>query len=723
MHPSANHPRRIKTPTVLQMEAAECGAAALRSVLGYFGKWVPMPELRKVVGVNRNGSTALGIAKAAKQYGLLIDAQRCEAEALRETAFPSILFWRNNHFVILEGFKKDTAYINDPALGPVQIPFDDFKRSFSNIAITFSPGADFVKEGKSSNFLDILISNIKPVRKSFYFLMIVGFLIALCSLYQPAFSMYFFDNILTKFYFGSAKPFLIGMAAIILLLTGLNFLSLWISLRLYLKLSISSTSRFFWHLLYLPYNFYQQRYGAEVASRLSLNDTVASLLTKQVTPQIINVLMIFIFALVMLAIAPLIAFFSILSAVGIFLLMRVIYRKRQDAYTYYQNDFRIYSAHGIETLMGIETIKVAGAEGKNVSQLISYFTRAINSYQKLLSADVILAVVPSLLSGITTVLILSFGAWRIIEGTLTLGLLVALQFVVRSFFRPMVDLANLNQTLQVFRVDLDRVNDIYENPIDDRLLQNKSNELSHPKLVGFVEMQDVTFGYSPVNPPILSNIYFSLSPGKSVALVGATGSGKSTVANLIAGLYEPWQGQILFDGKPRSEYSPEVLSNSIGYAEQHPTLFKDTIKNNITMRDPLISEESVIAAAKDACIHDVIVNRKGGYNFPLEAGGLNLSGGQRQRLELARLLVRNPSILVLDEATSALDTNTEAEIVKNIRRRGCAVLVIAHRFSTIKNCDEILFMSQSRIVQKGMHYELKEIAGQYRNLLELEKFF
>lgn len=721
--PPSNNPKRIKTPTVLQFEATECGAAALRSVLGYFGKWVPMPELRVVVGVNRNGSTALGIAKAAKVYGLEVGAKRCKAEELKETAVPSILFWKKNHFVVLEGFKGDTAYINDPALGPMQLAYADFERSFSNVVITFTPSDEFVKAGKPSNFLDLLLQTIQSVKSSFYFLLIAGFFIALCSLYRPAFLMYFFDNILTKLYLESKTPFLIGMGSMTLLLAALTFLSLWVSLRLYLKLSLSSTSRFFWHLLYLPYNYYQQRFGAEVASRLSLNDTVASQLTHQVTPQIINVLMIFIFAVVMLSIDPLIAFVSIISALGILLLMRMIYRKRQDAYTYYQNDLRIYSAHGIETLWGIETIKVAGVEDKNVSLLTSYFTKAINSYQRLLSADVILSVVPTLLSGITSVLILTLGAWRIIGGTLTLGLLVALQALTRSFFRPMIDLAKLNQTLQEFRVDLDRINDVYENPIDEKLLLHPPNEISQTKLLGFVEMQDVTFGYSPVNPPLLSNIYLSLSPGKSVALVGATGSGKSTIANLLVGLYQPWEGKILFDGKPRSDYTPEVLTNSIAYVEQNPILFKDTIKNNITMRDPLISEEEIIAAAKDACIHDVIVSRKGGYNLMLEAGGLNLSGGQRQRLELARLLVRNPSILILDEATSALDSNNEAEIVRNIRRRGCAMLVIAHRFSTIQNCDEILFMSEGKIVQKGMHYELKEIIGQYRDLLELEKLF
>lgn len=723
MQPSNNFPKRIKTPTVLQIEATECGAACLRTVLGYFGRWVPMPELRTAVGVNRNGSTALGIAKAAKQFGLLVEAQKCDAETLKQTGVPSILFWRNNHFVVLEGFKTDKVFINDPAMGPQQLSFEDFKRAFSNVAITFAPGNDFVKGGKQSKFLDMLLASIQPIRKSFYFLIIIGFLISLSSLYLPAFLMYFFDNILARHYLEFTKPFVLGFGAMALLLAAMTSLKLWVSLRLYLKLSISSTSRFFWHLLYLPYNYYQQRFGAEVASRLGLNDLVASQLTHHVTPQIINVLMIFIFALVMLVIAPLIAFVSLLSALGILILMRAIYRKREDAISYYQNDLKIFAAHGIETLLGIETIKVSGTEDKNVSLLTSYFTKAINSYQKLLSADVILAVVPTLLSAVTSVLILSLGAWRIIEGTLTLGLLVALQTLMRSFFRPMTDLANLNQTLQDFRVNLDRINDVYENPIDERLLTETSKESAQAKLLGFIEVRNLTFGYSPASPPILLDIYLSLSPGKSVALVGGTGSGKSTVAKLLVGLYEPWNGKILFDGKPRSHYSADILANSIAYVEQNPLLFKDTIKNNITMYDPLISEQDIIAAAKDACIHDVIMNRKGGYNLVLETGGLNLSGGQRQRLELARLLVRNPSILILDEATSALDSTTEAEIVRNIRRRGCAILVIAHRFSTIQNCDEILFLSQGKVVQKGMHYELKEIVGQYRNLLELEKLF
>lgn len=716
--------RRIKTPTVLQIEATECGAAALSIVLGYFGKWIPMPELRTTVGVSRSGSTALGIAKAADTYGLKVEGKKYSAEELKDISLPAILFWRQGHFVVLEGFKGNTAYINDPALGRMPLPFQELKNSYSNVALTFTPKLDFVKSGKPSNFLDLLFESIKSGRTSFYFLIFSGFLLALCSLYKPAFSMYFFDNIITKHYLEYVTVFLVGMGGMIILLSLIMFLGLTITLRLYLKLSIASTSRFFWHLLYLPYSYYQQRFGAEVASRLPLNETVAFHLSNQVVPQIINIMMISIFAVIIFVIAPSIAFVSLLSTLGLLLFMRTIYRQRQDAFTYYQNNLRVYISQSIETLRGIETIKVAGAEDRHVSLLTSYFTKATNSYQKLLSADVMLAVVPSLLASATAVLILSLGAWRILEGTLTLGLLVALQGVSQSFFRPVMNLSKLNQTLQEFRVQLDRINDVYENPIDKTLSQHHvPSTSSKNKLMGFVEMQDVTFGYIPNAPPNLANIHLSLSPGKSVALVGGTGSGKSTIASLLVGLYQPWQGEILFDGLPRSAYSPEVLSNSIGYSEQYPTLFKDTIKNNITLRDPLITEEEIIAAAKDACIHDVIVNRKGGYNFLLEAGGLNLSGGQRQRLELARLLVRNPSILILDEATSSLDSKTEAEIVKNIRRRGCAVLVIAHRFSTIKNCDEILFISGSRIVQKGMHYELKEIVGQYRDLLELERLF
>jgi len=722
MSPSPNQ-KPINTPTVLQMQATECGAATLRSVLGYFGRWVPLTELRKEVGVTRNGATGLGIARAAELHGLEVDAVECPAEELKNYTAPGILFWKKNHFVVLEGFKKNQVFINDPAIGRIQIPFQEFKDSFSNIAIFFSPGENFTKSGKETNFLKLILNSIKEVRKSFYFLCILGFLIALCTLYLPAFLMYFFDNILSKIYLEPAKPFLIGMGAMIILHITLVYFNLWTLLRQYLKLSISSASEFFWHLLYLPYSYYQERFGAEVASRLPLNDIVANELTNSLTPQIINILMIVIFAAVIMAISPFIACICLLSAVGILGILRSLYRQRRDAYLYYQNEQMIYASHAIETLLGIETIKVAGAEGKNVSLLMSYYTKAINSYQKLLAADVILAIVPGLLSGLTSVLILSLGAWRIIEGTLTLGLLVALQALMHSFFKPMIDLAKLNQILQEFRVQLDRIYDVYENPIDKRLLPAPSNAKPPTKLTGFIELQNVTFGYSPLSAPTLSNIYLSLSPGKSVAIVGSTGSGKSTIANLLVGFYEPWEGQILFDGKPRSAYTQEVLTRSIGYVEQNPFLFKDTIKNNLTMRDPSISEENMIAAAKDACIHDVIVDRKGGYNFMLETGGLNLSGGQRQRLELARLLVRNPSILILDEATSALDTNTEAEIVRNIRRRGCAVLMIAHRFSTIKNCDEIVFMSNSRIVQKGMHYELKEIVGQYRDLLELEKLF
>lgn len=725
--PKSPYYNRAKTPTIIQMEAVECGAAALAIILGYYGKFVPLEELRVTCGVSRDGANALSILKAANVYGLDCEGYSLELEELYDMPLPMIAFWNFEHFVVIEGFSRDHVYINDPAVGPVRITYDALDQAFTGLALVLEPNTNFSKSGKPPSTFKLLCKRVKEVKIPFFFAFLTGLCLVLPKLSLAAFTRIFIDDILIGHIFSWKNWFLICMAVVTILTFIFSFIQHYVLGRLFIKLSINYSSKFLWHIIRLPLRFYYQRYSGEIANRMYLNDEVARTMTTQLAAMVIDAIVVVIYGITMFYYDVLIASIGITMMVCNLLFMQYLYRSRMDAYAYFQQINGKSVAVMIESLKNFETIKSTSTEHRLFSRLMGFTTKSINALQTLGSRDVLSGVVFPFIELMTTIIVLGLGAWRVMEGYLTIGMLMALNILMQSFMDPVVRLVNFSQSTQLLQIDIARLDDVMKNQLDENMLQEEKNEkladphlLSLPKLRGDVELRHLTFGFNPLSDPVVSDINLNVSAGSYVAFVGPSGSGKSTIAKLLVGLVTPWEGEILFDHIPREQLPRHLLTNSIALIEQEPSIFSDTVKKNISFFEPFAEQEEIIQAAKDACIHDEIMLRKNGYDLMLDWGGSNLSGGQRQRISIAQALVKQPTVLILDEATSALDSETEEQIYKNIRRRGCTCIIIAHRMSTIINSDLILVIDKGKVVQSGTHKELIALPGLYKTLIEAE---
>jgi len=714
--------KRVKTPTMLQMEAVECGAAALASILGHFGRIVPLEELRSACGVSRDGSKASNILRAARRYGLVASGLKKESvEELYEIELPAIIFWNFNHFVVLEGFGKSCVYLNDPAQGPLAVSYEVFDRAFTGVLLLFKPGPDFTKGGSLTAPWNSLRQRLKGNETALTYVVLVSLFLVLPALVVPTLSKVFVDHFLVAKARDFLMPLLLGLLFAGFMRGGLTWLQQHYLLRLETKLALSGSSHFFWHVLRLPVVFFSQRFSGEIGARVGLNDQLAQILSGQLASTALNMVTLVFLALVMAQYSYVLTLLSV-SIVGLNLLaLNLIARRRKDSNHRLMQEQSKLTGTTVAGLQMIETLKATGGESDFFSRWSGYHAKTLNAQQQLGASSYFLNCVPSLLGAINQATILGFGGWLVMNGRMTLGSLVAFQSLASSFVEPVNNLMAFGSTLQTVDGSLRRLDDVLRNPLDPQAEFHATPETSGNrlfKLDGHLELRSVSFGYNPLEAPLLKNFSLSLKPGQRIALVGSTGCGKSTISKLVGGIYQPWEGQILFDGKIRTDYSRGVFANSAAMVDQEIFLFEGTIRENLVLWDVTVPEFNVMQAAKDACIHDEIVARLDGYDSAVEEGGRNFSGGQRQRLELARALVNNPSILILDEATSALDSLTEQTIDSNLRRRGCTCLVIAHRLSTIRDCDEIIVLERGKVVERGTHEELSALQGHYSTLLK-----
>ncbi|MBF0402867.1 MAG: NHLP family bacteriocin export ABC transporter peptidase/permease/ATPase subunit [Nitrospirae bacterium] len=701
------------------MEAVECGAAALAMILGYYGLFVPLEKLRMECGVSRDGSKASNVLIAARKYGLVAKGFKMELEGVYEAHLPAIVFWNFNHFVVLEGFKKGTVYINDPGSGPRRLTLEEFDGSFTGVILIFEKGPDFKPGGEKSSMARSLTRRLKGSEAALLYVVITSLFLVVPGIIIPIFSKVFVDDILVNGMKKWIYPLLWGMAATALI----NFLLTWIQqyylAKLETKFAVTSSSKFLWHVLRLPIVFFTQRYAGDISNRVSINDRIATLLSGTLATNMINLMMILFYAVVMFFYDIVLTLIAIGIALVNFLFLKYISRSRTDVNKKLQQDKGKLLGAAMDGLQTIETLKATGAESDFFSRWAGYQAKAITSQQTLGISSQRLNVVPVLLTSINNAVILTVGGLRVIEGSLSVGMLVAFQSLMTSFITPINQIVALGSTIQETEADINRLDDVLKYEIDSVYNETPGGgEIDKAKLQGYVELKDVSFGYSRLDPPLIENFSLTLAPGSRVALVGGSGSGKSTVGKLISGLYEPWGGEILFDHTPVRQINRITMSNSLSAVDQDIFLFNDTIKNNITLWDSTIRDDDVVNASKDACIHDDIAARDGGYDSVLEEGGLNFSGGQRQRLEIARALVLNPTIVILDEATSALDPRTEMIVDENLRRRGCTCVIVAHRLSTIRDCEEIIVLEKGKIVQRGTHDELINAEGLYSELIK-----
>ena len=711
-----------KVPVIMQMEALECGAACLAMVAAYYGKWVPLEQVRRDCGVSRDGSNARNVLVAARSYGFAAKGYRYEPDSLRtDGQFPCIIHWNMEHFVVLNGFTKDKAVLNDPARGLVSVSMEEFDRSFTGICLILEPGADFTPGGKPKSVLEFARHRLKGAGPAIAFVVLCTIIGSLLGIIQPAFSRIFYDRLLTGQNPEWFMPFLAALIVFSCLQVFIAGVQMLYSNRINARFAVVGSTSFLWKVLHLPMDFFSQRLAGDIQARQSSNAGVANALVNTFAPLSLQIIMMVFYFVVMVRYSWQLTLLGLVSIAVNMAMARVISQKRINLSRVQMRDGGKLSSATVSGIEMIETIKASGAENGFFGRWAGYQASVNTQQMRSARMEQILGLIPSVISVVCSSAITIAGAWLTMNGQFTVGMIAQFQGFLSSFSGPIGSLISAGQSLMEMRTEMERIEDVMQYP-DDPAFHTAPDEAegSFEKLSGMVELKNVTFGYSRLAQPLIRDFNLTLKPGSRVALVGASGCGKSTVAKLISGLYQPWSGEILFDGQPMGSISREKLTGSLAVVDQDIVIFEDTIANNIRMWDTSIEDFEVTLAAWDAQIYHDIMRRDGGFQNKLTEGGKDLSGGQRQRLEIARVLAQDPTIIIMDEATSALDAKTEYEVVSAIRNRGITCIVVAHRLSTIRDCDEILVMDGGLVVERGTHEELMARGGRYTELVTNE---
>lgn len=711
-----------KVPVIMQMEALECGAACLAMVAAYYGKWVPLEQVRRDCGVSRDGSNARNVLVAARSYGFAAKGYRYEPDSLRtDGQFPCIIHWNMEHFVVLNGFTKDKAVLNDPARGLVSVSMEEFDRSFTGICLILEPGADFTPGGKPKSVLEFARHRLKGAGPAIAFVVLCTIIGSLLGIIQPAFSRIFYDRLLTGQNPEWFMPFMAALIVFSCLQVFIAGVQMLYSNRINARFAVVGSTSFLWKVLHLPMDFFSQRLAGDIQARQSSNAGVANALVNTFAPLSLQLIMMVFYFVVMVRYSWQLTLLGLVSIAVNMAMARVISQKRINLSRVQMRDGGKLSSATVSGIEMIETIKASGAENGFFGRWAGYQASVNTQQMRSARMEQILGLIPSVISVVCSSTITIAGAWLTMNGQFTVGMIAQFQGFLSSFSGPIGSLISAGQSLMEMRTEMERIEDVMQYP-DDPAFHTAPDEAegSFEKLSGMVELKNVTFGYSRLAQPLIRDFNLTLKPGSRVALVGASGCGKSTVAKLISGLYQPWSGEILFDGQPMGSISREKLTGSLAVVDQDIVIFEDTIANNIRMWDTSIEDFEVTLAAWDAQIYHDIMRRDGGFQNKLTEGGKDLSGGQRQRLEIARVLAQDPTIIIMDEATSALDAKTEYEVVSAIRNRGITCIVVAHRLSTIRDCDEILVMDGGLVVERGTHEELMARGGRYTELVTNE---
>ena len=708
------------TPLVMQLEALECGAASLTMVMAYYDKWVPLEQVRVDCGVSRNGSSAKNILRAAQKYGFKTTGYAFNVQKLKERGkFPAIIHWGGGHFVVLNGFKGNKAIINDPAKGLLKVDLETFDKIFTGIYLEIVPDDNFVPGGKRKSIMSFAKKRLKGAIPLIVFFSITTIIFYLFSIISPAMNQFFVDNLLGGNNSRWLLPFIFLFAGLALLQVLVTVVQSIAEYKIRGKLDLIGSTSYMWRILRLPIEFFSQRMVGDLQGRQSENASIAETLVNVFAPLLFNTVMIVIYLVVMINKSLVLSIVGVVTIlINIFVSTRIS-KVRVNISRVQARDNAKLSAMTAKGIEMVETIKSNGAEQSYFDSWSEVQNDVIKGKVKMARTNTFLGLIPSFAALIANYSILILGVYFTMHGEFTIGSILAFQGLLSSFMQPAMTLISSGQTLQEMRTMMERVDDVLEYPLDENVTREIKTE-NVAKVKGNLQIKDLTFGYSRLDEPILKNFNLEIKQGQKVAIVGSTGSGKSTLSKLISGLYSPWSGEIIFDGKKITEIDHEIFTSSIAVVDQDITMYEDTIMNNVKMWDESIEDFEVIMACNDAQIHNQIAARDGGYNAPVLEGGKNFSGGEKQRLEIARSLAADPSIIILDEATSALDAKTESEVVKAIKARGVTTIVIAHRLSTIRDADLIVVLNKGVIVEQGTHEELMKNKSSYYELVTNE---
>ncbi len=623
--------------------------------------------------------------------------------------------------MVLNGFKGNKAYLNDPARGTCSVSMEAFDKSFTGICLMFEPSETFEPGGKQKSMLVFAKKRLEGAAPAIVFTVLISAITALLGIIQPAFSRIFLDRLLTGKNPDWVIPFIAALTVLSAVQIIVGFCEIKMSNRIIGKMAAYGSASYMWKVLRMPMEFFSQRMSGDIQQRQGLNATISSTLVGTFAPLLLDSVMLVFYLVVMIRYSPLLTVVGLLSMLLNLLMSRVISKKRINITRVQMRDSGKLAGTTVAGIEMIETIKSSGAENGFFEKWSGYQASVNTQTMKFAKLNQYLGMIPTLVSSLCSTIVLALGVYLTMSGEFTVGMIMAFQGFLTSFTAPATTLISAGQQLQEMRTQMERVEDIMEYPTDVNYDTDAAQiEISSGKLTGNIELRDVTFGYSRLSEPLIEHFDLTLKPGSRVAFVGGSGCGKSTLSKLISGLYQPWSGEILFDGIPMSKIDRSVFTGSLAVVDQDIILFEDTIANNIKMWDTSIEDFEMIMAARDAQIHEDIMQRDGGYQYMLTEGGKDFSGGQRQRLEIARVLAQDPTVIILDEATSALDAKTEYDVVKAIKDRGITCIVVAHRLSTIRDCDEIIVMDKGKVVERGTHKELYASGGLYASLVSNE---
>jgi NHLM bacteriocin system ABC transporter peptidase/ATP-binding protein len=717
----------VRTPTVLQLEATECGAASLSIVLQHYGRYVPLTELREACGVSRDGSDAASMLRAAERYGLKGKGFRKSLERLQIMTMPVVIFWEFNHFLVLEGFANNKAWLNDPAQGRRCVAMEDFDTSYTGVALELRPTEQFVRGGRRPSVWPIVLRRLATEPAGVLFMLLTGLLLIVPQLLMPVFSQLYIDEVVGNGFQSWLKPMLLAMATTIALLAIGTRLRLLGIQRLNRRLDVRFSVDFQRSVLSLPERFYRQRFAGDIAERTNTNRAIADFITGQLLPLITDQLLLVFYLILTMLYSPVLGAIvistSLINAISITKRLRV---QNENSQILQKNGAK-GSATIVAALRDIETVKASAVEDDVFRRFSGYESKSLVQMQRFTRINAAMEMLPVFLSTLNEISVLLVGFLLVLQGKLTLGMLLAAQMVAMELGKEIEKTLTFLRGLPTFEASLLRLEDVIEQPLDPLLLSQSSEPAAATsasregsRLSGAIEIVDLSFGYFPTKPPLINGLNLSVAPGQRIALVGSSGSGKSSVVRVLSGLYEPTRGEVLFDGRPLAQWPRGLAVGSVAMVQQEIQLFGCSVIDNLTLWDPTIPHEQVVNACRDAQILETIQRLPQGFDTVMAEGGRSFSGGQRQRLEIARALVGDPSILVLDEATSALDPETERLVDAALRRRGCTQILVAHRLSTIRDADRILVMEAGKVVQEGTHEQmLSEPDSPYRRLLDM----